>query len=169
MTMNNDARRGRDTRPRELKATTVATNRRSLANDDWRACGSMSKTQPASALFFQIAVDMRLTPAQGSSTSTASSCYCRDGPNKSRQWGFRCCQQLYDLLSTTVQSSGRNWPAAIRRRSPPAEGGRHVVAPAQSVKALLPHPKLHGPRGRCCRSHAVERVHEDLHRHRQPT
>src|SRR5215211_2174526 len=90
--------------------------------------------------------------------------------NKSRQRTFRCCQQLYDLLSTTVQSSGRNWPAVIRRRSlPPAEGGRHVVAPAQSVKALVPHPKLPSPGGRGCRSHAIERVHEDLHWHRQPT
>src|SRR5215210_5429348 len=107
----------------------------------------MSKARPDSALF-QIAAHRRLTQGRGSSTTSFSSCSCRDGQTNLDNGTLTCCQQLYDLLSTTVQSWRRTGPPPSGGgHLQPAEGGRHVVAPAQSVKALVPDPKLHGPRG----------------------
>src|SRR5215216_1175544 len=148
--------------PARAQAAIVATNRRSAADDDWPACGSLSKTRPPRALLPNRSPTCASPKGRGSSTTSASA-PARDGQTNLET--FRSCQQLYDLLSTTVQSWGRTGPPPSGGgHLPPAEGGRHVVAPAQSVKALVPDPKLHGPRGRGCRSHAVECMHQDLHR-----
>jgi hypothetical protein len=56
---------------RESSRAIVATSPRAAADNDWPACGSMSKTQPASALFFQIAARYALHPkGRGSSTTS---------------------------------------------------------------------------------------------------